>query len=95
MPNVKSAKKRVKTNEKSNIRNRQAKSALRTALKKAGAAITAGDLEAAKAALPVALSLIGKTAKKGMIHDNKAARQESRLTKKFNALAATKAPASA
>lgn len=91
MPNVKSAKKRVKTNEKSNIRNRKAKSALRTALKKAGSAIAEGNLDAAKAALPIALSLIGKTAKKGMIHDNKAARQESRLMKKFNALVSPKA----
>jgi small subunit ribosomal protein S20 len=88
MPNVKSAKKRVKTNEKRRIRNRQARATLRTALKQANVSVVSGDLEAAKTATQQAFSLIGKTAKKGIIHRNKAARQESRLMKKLNALAA-------
>ncbi len=88
MPNIKSAKKRVKTNLKRNLRNRAALSTFRTALKKADAAVAEGDLEAAKTAVPQALSLIGVTAKKRIIHRNKAARQESRLIKKFKALEA-------
>lgn len=91
MPNVKSAKKRVITNKKAALRNRQVISTFRTALKKANAAIEAGDAEALKAALPVALSEIGKTAKKGNISKNKAARQESRLMLKANALLSPKA----
>ncbi|HNY28194.1 MAG TPA: 30S ribosomal protein S20 [Candidatus Sumerlaeota bacterium] len=91
MPNVKSAKKRVKTNEKRRIRNRQARATLRTALKQANVSVAPGsDLEAAKTVTQQAFSLIGKTAKKGIIHRNKAARQESRLMKKLNALAASK-----
>jgi small subunit ribosomal protein S20 len=91
MPNVKSAKKRVKTNEKRRIRNRQARATLRTALKQANVSVAPGsDVEVAKTATLQAFSLIGKTAKKGIIHRNKAARQESRLMKKLNALTASK-----
>ena len=43
------------------------------------------------ASLPTALRLIGRTAKKGIIHKNKAARQESRLMRKVNALRSGKA----
>jgi small subunit ribosomal protein S20 len=86
MPNVKSAKKRVKTNEKKNLRNRIVRSTLRTALKKVNAAIEAGDAEAAAKSAPLALSLIGRTVKKGVIHRNTAARLESRLAHKLNAL---------
>ena len=84
MPNVKSAKKRVKTNAVKAERNRRAMSALRTSLKKVNAAVAANDQAAVDAALPVALSLIGRSAKKGLIHRNKAARQESRLMKRVN-----------
>lgn len=90
MPNVKSAKKRVKTNERDQIRNKTAVSAFRTALKGVNKALQSGNVDAVKAALPTALSLIGKSTKKGVIHKNKAARQESRLMKKVNALLAPK-----
>src|SRR5690606_26738237 len=42
MANIKSSIKRVKTNEKANLANSQAKSAMRTAVKKAEQAIAAG-----------------------------------------------------
>jgi len=61
-------------------------SAFRTTLKQVNAALESGDPEKVKAALPKALSLIGRSAKKGIIHPNKAARQQSRLVKKANAL---------
>lgn len=86
MPNVKSAKKRVKTNKRDTVRNRTAKSALRSALKKVRTALEGEDKAAVDASLPTALRLIGRTAKKGIIHKNKAARQESRLMRKVNAL---------
>ncbi len=86
MPNLRSAKKRLRQDQKRYDRNRAAKSRFRTALKKVNAAIEAGNVDAVKATLPEALSLIGKTAKQGSIHKNKAARQESRLVKKANAL---------
>jgi len=89
MPNVKSAKKRVKTNERDRVRNRDVKGALRTAMKKANVAIAAGDVEGIGKTVPAALSLIGRGAKKGVIHKNKAARLESRMTRKAKAAQAT------
>ena len=43
MPNIKSAKKRVKVNTVKAMNNQMAKSALKTTLKKFDAAIAAGD----------------------------------------------------
>ena len=84
MPNLKSGKKRLKQDARRRRRNTAARSTFRTALRSANAAVDAGDAEQIQATLPKALSLIGLTAKKGIIHPNKAARQESRLTKKAN-----------
>jgi len=86
MPNVKSAKKRVKTNKRREAQNRAARSALRTALRKINAAIAEKNVEAIKANLPVVLGLIGRSRRKGLLHENTAARQESRIVKKTNAL---------
>ena len=84
VPNIKSAMKRMRTNKKRQLRNRMAKSAMRTAIKKADAAIAEGTPEVAEQALRLALSHIGKTAKKGMIHRRAAARKTSRLMKRLN-----------
>ncbi len=88
MPIIKSAKKRVKVTEKKTLRNRQNKSALRTAIKRFEMAIAAGEVEKAQIELVKAESSIDKSVKKGIIHKNNAARKKSRLTKKFNALQA-------
>ncbi|WP_066064046.1 30S ribosomal protein S20 [Neobacillus soli] len=86
MPNIKSAIKRVKTNEARNAQNTTVKSATRTAVKKVEAAITLNDAAAAKEALVTATSKLDKAAAKGLIHKNAAARKKSRLMKKTNAL---------
>lgn len=80
MPNIKSAIKRVKTNKRDEIKNRDAKSALKTALKKTTAAVEAGDKEAPMA-VQTTQALIARTWKRGIIHKNKAARLQSRLMK--------------
>ncbi|MEH7111990.1 30S ribosomal protein S20 [Neobacillus niacini] len=85
MPNIKSAIKRVKTNEAKNAQNTNAKSAMRTAVKKVEAAIANNDTDA-KEVLAVASSKLDKAAAKGLIHKNAAARKKSRLAKKANAL---------
>lgn len=90
MPNIKSAVKRMRTNRIRQERNRKAKSAMRTAVTKVKSALEKGDLDAAEVALPIALSLIGKNAKKGMIHKRTASRKTSRLAKKMNAARAEK-----
>ncbi len=80
MPNIKSAKKRVVTAEKNNERNAAAKSALRTSVKKARAAIenNADDKEAAVKAASIKLD---EAVSKGLIHKNAAARKKSRMAK--------------
>ena len=62
--------------------NRQLRSKLRTGLKDIRAAIDAGDVTKAKAALNATYSLIDKMATKGIIHDNAASRYKSRLAKR-------------
>lgn len=84
MPNVKSAKKRVKTNLRDTLRNRIALSTMRTSIKKVNLAMDQNDVEQVKMALPMALSQIGKNVKKGVIHRNNGARKESRLMKRVN-----------
>ncbi len=86
MPNIKSAIKRVKTNEALNAQNTTAKSSMRTAVKKVEAAITVNDAATAKEAFVSAASKLDKAASKGLIHKNAAARKKSRLAKKANAL---------
>jgi small subunit ribosomal protein S20 len=62
--------------------NRQLRSKLRTGLKNIRAAIDAGDVTKAKAALNATYSLIDKMAGKGIIHRNAAGRYKSRLARR-------------
>ena len=77
MPNVKSAEKRMRTNEIRAERNRAFRSRLRTALKKVR---TASTTEVGQTALREASSLLDRAARKRIIHPNKAARAKSRLS---------------
>ncbi|HEX2094637.1 MAG TPA: 30S ribosomal protein S20 [Longimicrobiaceae bacterium] len=77
MPNVKSAEKRMRTNEVRAERNRARRSRLRTALRKVRQAENA---EVAGRALQEAISLLDRAARKRIIHPNKAARAKSRLS---------------
>jgi len=86
MPNIKSAIKRVKTNQANNAQNTAVKSSMRTAVKKAEAAVAVNDAAAAKEVFADAVSKLDKASSKGLIHKNAAARKKSRLAKKINAL---------
>lgn len=81
MPNIKSAKKRVLVAKLRNERNKAAKTELKTVLKKARAEDATAD------AVKAAAIKLDKSAGKGLIHKNKAARLKSRLAKKANASA--------
>ncbi|MFC7684618.1 30S ribosomal protein S20 [Ureibacillus sp. GCM10028918] len=83
MPNIKSAIKRVKVAEKANAANAQAKSAMRTTVKKAEQAL-ANNAENANELLVAASKALDSAASKGLIHKNAAARKKSRLAKKAN-----------
>lgn len=80
MPNIKSAKKRVITNGNRALRNKAAKSALRTAVKKADLAI-ANNAENKEEVVKIACAKLDHAATKGLIHKNNAANQKSRLAK--------------
>lgn len=81
MPNSAGAKKRHRQSLDRNTRNRAGRSALRTQIKKTRAAIASGDLEKSTAELVAAQKKLDKTAAKGLIHANAAARTKSRLSK--------------
>lgn len=87
MANIKSAKKRIRTNEERAARNKAFKSAVKTEVKKVVAAIENNDKALASTALVSATSLIQKAANKGIYHKNTAARKISRLTVSVNKLA--------
>ena len=77
MPKLKSAKKHQATSTKAYARNRALRSRMRTALKKVR---QAPDKASAETALQAAISTVDKTARKGIIHKNAAARYKSRLS---------------
>lgn len=83
MPNIKSAKKRVKTTAKSRLANSSEKSAMRSAIKKVE---NATNKDEAIVLLNTVTKKIDKAASKGLVHKNYAARQKSRLTLKVNSL---------
>ena len=87
MPNIQSAKKRVKVSEKKNLRNRIVKSGVRTSIKKFDAAVAA-DPKAAQTQLNATVAAIDKAATKGVIHKNAANRKKARLAKQLNMAAA-------
>jgi len=77
MANIKSAEKRIRQTAKRTQRNRAARTALRTAIKKYRTEEKSGRAKA----LPATYSEIDRALKKGVIHKNAAARYKSRLAK--------------
>ena len=86
MANIKSQKKRVRTNEKAHKRNVAVKSTLKTVMRHTREAIEAGDKAAAEAAYQIAARKLDKAASKGVIHKNQAANRKSGLALKINAM---------
>lgn len=85
MANIKSQKKRIKTNERSRVRNKAVKSALRTHTKRVHQAIESGDAENARVAFRSAGRALDKAASAGVIHANNAANRKSALARRLNA----------
>ncbi len=86
MPITKSAQKQLRISRTRRLRNRAAKSSLKTAMKKVRAGLEGRDREAAEKALVEAAPLMDKAAGKGIIHKNAAARYKSRLSRQVHAL---------
>ncbi|HUI21570.1 MAG TPA: 30S ribosomal protein S20 [Methylocella sp.] len=86
MANTPSAKKAVRKIERRAAVNRSRRSQMRTYVRKVEEAISAGDHNAAAAALRAAEPLVMRAAQKGIVHPNTAARKVSRLSRRVNAL---------
>src|SRR3989338_8046844 len=84
--NIKSAKKRIRQNERRRLRNRAIRSRIRSAVKVAREAVGA-KAQAAPAAGPApvhdAIRILDKAVSKGVIHPNTAARKKSALARQL------------
>ncbi len=90
MAHTLSANKRIRQSEARRAKNKSEKSKMKTSVKKYAGSLTAGDAQAAEAAMRESVSSVYKAASKGVIHKNQAARKTSRMAKKLNALKASK-----
>jgi small subunit ribosomal protein S20 len=86
MPNIKSAKKRMRSNAKKAGVNTLVTSSMRTAVKNFEKEAKAGNKEAASNNLNIAIQRIDKAMSSGKVHKNKAARLKSRLVKTMNTM---------
>jgi small subunit ribosomal protein S20 len=96
MPRTKSALRALRKAERRRLRNQAHRSRMRTFIKRARAALEAAakgnlSVDEAQRAVYVACHIIDKTASKGVIKKNTAARYKSRLMRKLNALIHQKA----
>lgn len=85
MPKLRSSRKRLRQAQKARMRNRTVRSLMRNTIKKVRVAT---DRVEAKALLPQAMSAIDKSAQKGVIHRNAAARYKSQLVHQVDAIEA-------
>jgi len=88
MPNIKSAKKRLRQNAKRRANNRARMSALRTQVKKMEEAVAKGDRETAVAMLSSTSKVLDQATARGLIKKNTASRRKSRLAMKVNEIGA-------
>ncbi|HGJ64942.1 TPA: 30S ribosomal protein S20 [bacterium] len=84
MANLKSSKKRIRSNETKRVRNLIVRSKVKTEVKKVEDAITQGNAELAKSLLSVATSVLDSASTKGIIKKNTGSRKKARLIKKIN-----------
>jgi len=85
MPNIKSAKKRMKLSAKARIKNRSERMRIRTAIKNVRSATSA---EAAEARLREAVALLDRAATRNLIPANRVGHIKSGLTRHVGALPA-------
>ncbi len=84
MPNIKSAKKRVKVSARQNQENTTKKSRVKNAIKKYNEAIAAKDVALAEKLLADTMSIIDAAASDGVYHKNTAARKKATLCRSLD-----------
>jgi small subunit ribosomal protein S20 len=89
LANHKSALKRARQSEIRRLRNKGYKTRVKNIVKEVQKAADANVPEEAQAAFIKAVSTIQKTASKGVIHKNTAARKVSRLARRINQIEAS------
>jgi small subunit ribosomal protein S20 len=77
--NIKSQKKRILTNEKSRVRNKSVRSAVKTTIRRFHEAVAAGEAEKARELAREAGRQLDKAASKGVLHRNNAANRKSAI----------------
>jgi small subunit ribosomal protein S20 len=87
LANIKSSEKKNRQRIKREARNRAGKSAMRSAVKKLRAAISAKDPNQAREALAPAVRMLNRAGRSGLVERNATDRSISRLTRAVNALA--------
>ena len=87
MPNIKSAKKRVKVISAKTLQNKMAKTQLKNTIKKYLAAVNSGDKAAAQALYADTIKTVDQAVAKGLLHKNNAAHKKSRFTLMLNKMA--------
>lgn len=88
MANKGSAAKRHRQSEKRRLRNRIAKSEVKTEIRKFQTSLQNKDQDSAQEQLKVIIKLIDTAAGKGIYHKNNAARKKSRLARALTSLEA-------
>jgi small subunit ribosomal protein S20 len=83
VPNIKSAKKRLRQSENRRVRNKSVRSRIRSGTR---ALLATTSAEEARAMLPDLYTLIDRAAGHGVLHPNTAARQKSRLARHVESL---------
>ncbi len=86
MANLKSSKKRIRSNERKRVQNVTVRSSVKTIIKKVEQAIEQGNAQLAEEALSEASSTLDSAATKGVIRKNVSSRNKSRLAKRINAI---------
>ena len=87
MPNIKSAKKRVKVTATKTLQNKIFRTQMKTAMKKYEAAVEAGDVALAQETYKAAVKKVDMAVARGIIHKNAGARKKSQFSKKLNKMA--------
>lgn len=83
MANTRSARKRIRQNEKRRQRNRAVRSAVRSSVKSAREALGGTGTDSA-AAVHDAIRALDRAVTQGVVHHNTAARRKSSLARKLN-----------
>ena len=88
LPNIKSAKKRVKVIATKTLKNQMIKSNLKTCIKNFDALVEKADKANAVEACKLAFKKIDQAVAKGILHKNTAARKKAQLSIKLNKIGA-------